>query len=615
MHPDDPLIGRQLANFKIERAIGRGGMAQVYYGQDVKLQRPVAIKVIDARYRSNPSYARRFVREAQAVAQWRHEHIIQIYYADDEDGLYYFAMEYIDGSDLGELLAHYAARNELMPTAEVGRIGRAVASALDYAHQRHVIHRDVKPSNVMAARDGRIVLADFGLAMDAEQGSMGEVFGSAHYIAPEQARRSADAVPQSDLYSLGVILYEMLTGRVPFDDPSSTAVAIQHLTMPPPPPRTLNPDLSEAVENVLLKALNKVPQERYQSGREMLEALTEALQVDPASVSRGLFPSTGLNPPGKGQPVVVSTSGPSPARSRLPLAYIGVGLGLLAVICLVLVGLSAAFYFWPPAGVPGEQQAAAQTLSSSDEQDMAAQPTTEATSTEAGPTIEPTVNAQESSEENGQTVTPATPGPTETPIPTPVEPESGEGGPGESTPTETPILTPAEPESEEGGPGESTPTETPIPTPVEPAVTETATATPIILVNYSLLIARKGEESLFVVNQGDVSFPLFQLQLGNDIGMIDGAAWDVALLENGACVSAWKEPGNGKGKEKEKEKGELRPPDAAAGCSLVGEPLFFEKKDNFWKEDFVVFYNEDGVEMCSKDNEQCLVNINNIPLR
>jgi serine/threonine protein kinase len=253
-------------------------MAQVYYGWDVKLQRPVALKVIDTRYRGNPAYAERFVREAQAVAKWRHEHIVQIHYADDEDGLYYFVMEYIDGQDLAQLMAQYTARGELAPQAEVVHIGRAIASALDYAHQQGMIHRDVKPSNVMAARDGRIVLTDFGLVMDIERGSEGESFGSARYIAPEQARSSAKAVPQSDLYALGVILYEMLTGAVPFDDPSSTAVAVQHVTAPPPAPREINPDLNEDTEAVLLKALSKSPEQRYQTGNELMNALEEALQ-------------------------------------------------------------------------------------------------------------------------------------------------------------------------------------------------------------------------------------------------------------------------------------------------------------------------------------------------
>lgn len=290
---DDPLIGSQLANFRIERLIGRGGMAQVYYGWDVKLERSVAIKVIDARYRDNPAYAERFVREARAVATWHHENIVQIYYADDQDDLYYFVMECIEGLNLGELLSQHIAEGELMPHDQVLRIGRAIASALDYAHEKGVVHRDVKPANVIMAGDGRVVLTDFGLAMDVEQGSLGEVFGSSRYIAPEQARHSADAVPQSDLYSLGVILYEMLTGVVPFDDPSPTAVALQHVTMSPPPPREINPDLSETAEAVLLKALAKSPDERYQTGTELIGALEKALQIEatkPGQVERAELP-------------------------------------------------------------------------------------------------------------------------------------------------------------------------------------------------------------------------------------------------------------------------------------------------------------------------------------
>ncbi|GIK40852.1 MAG: hypothetical protein BroJett011_46850 [Chloroflexota bacterium] len=289
---DNSLIGRRLANFELQRVLGRGGMAEVYYGRDVKLRRPVAVKVIDVRYRGNPAYAARFVREAQTVATWRHEHIIQIHYADDEDNLYYFVMEYIDGSDLHELMAQYAASNELMPLDEVLRIGRAVADALDYAHRRGVIHRDVKPSNIMVADDGRIVLTDFGLALDVEQGSLGEVFGTAHYIAPEQARRSGDAVPQSDLYALSVVLYELLTGKVPFDDPSPTTVAVQHLTSPPPAPREINPNLSSAVEAVLLKALSKSPAERYQTGAELIAALAAAFQAGQLGAKEAIAPSS-----------------------------------------------------------------------------------------------------------------------------------------------------------------------------------------------------------------------------------------------------------------------------------------------------------------------------------
>ena len=276
---DDPLIGKRLSNFIIEKKLGHGGMAQVYYGQDVKLQRPVAIKVIDAQYRSDPNYAERFIREARSIARWRHENIIQVYYADDQDGLYYYVMEHIDGVDLADLINDYATKQKMLPHSEVLRIGRAIASALDHAHTYGVIHRDVKPSNIFMSTDNRIVLGDFGLALEMQHGSSGEVFGTPHYISPEQVRRSSDATPKSDLYSLGVILYEMLTGVVPFDDMSPTSVALQHITQEPPKPRSINPQLSTKTEKVLLKALSKDPKDRYPSGKALMNALASAFSA------------------------------------------------------------------------------------------------------------------------------------------------------------------------------------------------------------------------------------------------------------------------------------------------------------------------------------------------
>jgi serine/threonine protein kinase len=339
---NDPLIGIKFSNFRIERLLGRGGMAQVYYGQDVKLQRPVAIKIIDARYRGDPAYARRFIKEARAVARWRHENIIQIYYADDQDGLYYYVMEYIDGQDLAGLMASHATRGDLLPSAEVLRIGNAIASALDYAHSQGIIHRDVKPSNVLLSKDGRVILSDFGLALDLQEGSSGEVFGTPNYISPEQARRSTDAVPQSDLYSLGVILYEMLTGVVPFDDLSPTSIALQHITQPPPTPRSLNPQINIETEKVLLKALSKEPKERYQTGKALMDALEIALSGTRPAPERilPLPPMPAAILAGKTRGVTRKVTPPLSAGAirRWPF-FIGIGAILLVALLVWWFGL------------------------------------------------------------------------------------------------------------------------------------------------------------------------------------------------------------------------------------------------------------------------------------
>lgn len=447
---EDPLIGTQLANFRIERALGRGGMAQVYYGYDIKLERPVAIKVIDARHRDNPVYARRFVREAQTIARWQHPHIIQIHYADDEDGLYYFVMEYIDGLDLGQLIAQYSDKGEWAPPAEVLRIGQAAASALDYAHRQGVIHRDVKPSNILIAKNGRITLADFGLALDVEQGTQGEVFGSAHYISPEQALNSAEAVPQSDLYSLGVILYELLTGQAPFNDLSSTSVAIQHITQPPPRPREINPELNEATEAVLLKALSKKAIDRYQTGLALIDALTRALQVSlagsTAQVAASPVPTATTAQAAGAAPEAASTSA-TPARlaDHRKFSYVGIGIGIAAVIILVVVAAGA---FW--LSNDGQEGVVNSVLPSSTS-------LTSPTPASEGQ-IQPAATLFESEPP------PPTPTPTATSVPTPSA---------ELTPTNTPVPAPTEPPAPP-----NTPTSLP-PSPTStPASTETPTLSP-----------------------------------------------------------------------------------------------------------------------------------------
>ncbi len=363
-------MGIKLANDRVERLLKRGGMASVYYGWDIQLERPVAIKLIDARYRDRPGYAERFLREARAVATWHHENILQIYYADNESGLYFYVMEYVRGLDLSQLISQYTRENELVPLVDVIRIGRACANALDYAHQKGIIHRDVKPSNLLLSEEGRVVLGDFGIAMDVSQGTMGKVFGSPQYIAPEQARNSAHAVSQSDLYSLGVILYEMLTGSLPFDDPSPTSLALQHITQDPPAPCSINAALSGEAEDVLLKALRKLPDERFQSGAEMMNALEKALKTGEANKATPHSADAGDALPGSykalsrislaervadyvqaqppvpvGTPLEEDRGTPTPLDKFRPMAWWGIGCGIFLVLGVMLAFLGSRFIF------------------------------------------------------------------------------------------------------------------------------------------------------------------------------------------------------------------------------------------------------------------------------
>jgi serine/threonine protein kinase len=274
----DNLLGVRLGNYEIESPLGQGGMAHVYKARDTTLRRLVAIKVIEPGLSIQEKYRERFEREAQAVASLEHPHIVPVYYFGKTESLYYLAMKFIEGEDLGSIMNRYSIAGEYLPFDDILRIIEGVVGALDYAHSKGVIHRDVKPSNIMIDREGYPYLTDFGLALDLSQGTVGDVLGTPHYVAPEQARNSASAVPQSDLYSLGVVLYELFTGVVPFDDPSPTAVALQHMMNEPLSPRALNPELSLGIEEVILKAMAKNPSDRYQSGKELISALRTALQ-------------------------------------------------------------------------------------------------------------------------------------------------------------------------------------------------------------------------------------------------------------------------------------------------------------------------------------------------
>jgi serine/threonine protein kinase len=365
MNSKDPFLNRQIDEYRIEALLGIGGMARVYLGVDIRLKRYVAIKVIDFPHRSDSTYVARFEREAQVIAQLSHPNIVPLYRYGEIDGFLYMVMQYIDGSDLHTVLSGYRADGEFMEPEEAVRVIRDVCQALDYVHRKGVIHRDIKPSNILLNKEGRGILSDFGLALITQVGTLGEIFGSPQYMAPEQAVSSARAEPRSDLYSIGVILYEIFTGRLPFQAKEPVDIAMQHIKEPVPPPRSIRPAISSGIEALILKALAKDPEERYSNGSEFAGALETAVHASQEAVrppstasmlsipervrlqaaSRPLPPleqaekepakEAAKESAGEGQPAVQKKAAPSRAPLYLVLALVGIcllcfaGMGML----------------------------------------------------------------------------------------------------------------------------------------------------------------------------------------------------------------------------------------------------------------------------------------------
>jgi predicted Ser/Thr protein kinase len=270
------LIGRQLGDYTLVRVLATGGMSRIYEGLDKRLNRRAAIKVLDLEADPNDtdSLRLRFEREARALAKLEHPNIVPIYQFGDIDGLYFIAMKLIEGGDLADELKELRRLDQTMPPARAIALLEQLADAIDTAHAARIIHRDIKPSNILIDLNDRVILTDFGLVIEPSLDStFGTAFGTPRYISPEQATDSSQAVPQSDIYSLGIVVYEMLTGRTPFDGRSPMEIAISHVQEPPPAPRTLNPAIPPAVEAALLRALAKTPNERFSSASAFIDAL------------------------------------------------------------------------------------------------------------------------------------------------------------------------------------------------------------------------------------------------------------------------------------------------------------------------------------------------------
>ncbi|MDQ6892616.1 MAG: serine/threonine protein kinase, partial [Acidobacteriota bacterium] len=288
---EQSLAGRRFGAYEVLEELGSGGMGKVYRAKNVMLERIVALKTLSPFLSSDQAFVQRFLKEARVAARLNHPNIVQIYDFGCVEGIHYLAMEYVDGQSLRALLKHGR-----LSEFESIQIVRQAARALGVAHALGIVHRDVKPDNLMLTRKGELKLVDLGIAkrVDEEQGQAltqtGQAVGTPHYISPEQIRGLKDIDARSDIYSLGATLYHLLTGQAPYKGTSGALVMSMHLTAPLPDPRQYEPSLSDAICRVLRKAMAKNPEERYSDvgalDRDLQRVLTgETPEADEPSIT------------------------------------------------------------------------------------------------------------------------------------------------------------------------------------------------------------------------------------------------------------------------------------------------------------------------------------------
>jgi len=272
------MIGRRINDrYKLIEKIGSGGMADVFLARDVILERYVAVKILRLDFANDEEFIRRFHREAQSATSLVHPNIVNIYDVGEEsDNIYYIVMEYVNG----ETLKNYIQNHSPLPVVKAIDIMKQIVSAIKHAHQNNIIHRDIKPQNILIDKKGTIKVTDFGIAMAQSSTTIthsNTLLGSVHYISPEQARGGI-ATKKSDIYSIGIVMYELLTGRLPFQGESAVSIALKHLQDETPSPRKWNPEIPQSVENIILKATSKDPNYRYKTIEDLEDDLFTCLE-------------------------------------------------------------------------------------------------------------------------------------------------------------------------------------------------------------------------------------------------------------------------------------------------------------------------------------------------
>ncbi|MFW6074418.1 MAG: WD40 repeat domain-containing serine/threonine protein kinase [Chloroflexota bacterium] len=418
----ESLIGRTFKGFRVTRYIARGGMGMVFAGVQESLDRPVAIKFLYPHLSDDDQFRERFEREARAAAGLNHPNIVRIIDFGSEDGLHYMIMDFIEGESLRDRLARIHNEGLTFGSGKIISILRQVGGALSHAHELGYVHRDVKPGNILLTRDDRALLTDFGVVKVVDSTGMtatGTMIGTPEYMAPEQSTGMTDIGPAADLYSLAVIAYEMMTGRVPFQAPTPAAVMKMHMTDPPPPPSSIVPSFSPAAEAVLMRALSKHPHERQESVDAFIDDLEAAINQPGQS---------GIVPPTADQSVAAYMAGAAetsphhattggygtvppqdPPTTQRPAAsaprWIFAG-GAAAVLLLLVLGAAYLLGLFGNGDDDPNSPAAASGETATETQDGAEGAAESPEGTEAAP--EPTATEE--------------PQPTETPEPEPTEP-------------------------------------------------------------------------------------------------------------------------------------------------------------------------------------------------